>query len=63
MATSVSRLTSLLVTNDPDSATSKTVKAKSFGTPVLEESAFTHLLRDVAPARTVIVPKPSPSSE
>ena len=51
VATSVSRLTSLLVTNDPDSATSKTVKARSFGTPVLEESAFTHLLRDVAPAR------------
>ncbi|MFF4246995.1 DEDDh family exonuclease [Streptomyces sp. NPDC001822] len=63
VATSVSRLTSLLVTNDPDSATSKTVKAKSFGTPVLEESAFTHLLRDVAPAATVAVPKPSPSSE
>lgn len=63
VATSVSRLTSLLVTNDPDSATSKTVKAKSFGTPILEESAFTHLLRDVAPARTVAVPKPSPSSE
>ncbi len=51
VATSVSRLTSLLVTNDPDAATSKTVKAKSFGTPILEESAFTHLLRDVAEAR------------
>ncbi|WP_329036113.1 DEDDh family exonuclease [Streptomyces sp. NBC_00178] len=63
VATSVSRLTSLLVTNDPDAATSKTVKARSFGTPVLEESAFTHLLRDVAPAATVAVPKPSPSSE
>ncbi|MGW2178777.1 DEDDh family exonuclease [Streptomyces sp. NPDC001732] len=50
VATSVSRLTSLLVTNDPDAATSKTVKAKSFGTPILDESAFTHLLRDVAPA-------------
>ncbi|MEU0137051.1 DEDDh family exonuclease [Streptomyces sp. NPDC006296] len=63
VATSVSRLTSLLVTNDPDSATSKTVKAKSFGTPILEESAFTHLLRDVAPAGTVSVPPQSPSSE
>ncbi|MGW1467474.1 DEDDh family exonuclease [Streptomyces sp. NPDC002308] len=50
VATGVSRLTSLLVTNDPDSATSKTVKAKSFGTPVVDEAAFTHLLRDVAPA-------------
>ncbi|WP_405494334.1 DEDDh family exonuclease [Streptomyces sp. NBC_00096] len=51
IATSVSRLTSLLVTNDPDSSTSKTVKAKSFGTPVVDEAAFTQLLRDVAPAQ------------
>lgn len=50
VATSLSRLTSLLVTNDPDSSTSKTVKAKSFGTPVVDEAAFTQLLRDVAPA-------------
>lgn len=51
VATSVSRLTSLLVTNDPDSATSKTVKAKTFGTPVVDEAAFTQLLRDVAAAQ------------
>ncbi|MFF5443848.1 DEDDh family exonuclease [Streptomyces sp. NPDC012888] len=50
VASSVSRLTSLLVTNDPDSATSKTVKAKAYGTPVVDEAAFTQLLRDVAPA-------------
>ncbi|MGW6689309.1 DEDDh family exonuclease [Streptomyces sp. NPDC054961] len=50
IATSLSRLTSLLVTNDPDSATSKTVKAKAFGTPVVDEAAFTQLLRDVAAA-------------
>ncbi|WP_406860136.1 DEDDh family exonuclease [Streptomyces sp. HUAS MG47] len=50
VASSVSRLTSLLVTNDPDSATSKTVKAKSYGTPIVDEAAYTHLLRDVAPA-------------
>ncbi|MGI5399868.1 DEDDh family exonuclease [Streptomyces sp. CA-135486] len=50
VATSVSRLTSLLVTNDPDSSTSKTVKAKSYGTPVIDEAAFTQLLRDVTPA-------------
>ncbi|MFJ5226161.1 DEDDh family exonuclease [Streptomyces sp. NPDC088400] len=50
IATSVSRLTSLLVTNDPASSTSKTVKAASFGTPVLDEAAFTQLLRDVTPA-------------
>ncbi|MFB9601754.1 DEDDh family exonuclease [Streptomyces roseofulvus] len=50
VATSVSRLTSLLVTNDPDAGTSKTVKAKSFGTPILDEAAYAQLLRDVAPA-------------
>ncbi|MEV8586018.1 DEDDh family exonuclease [Streptomyces sp. NPDC051180] len=50
VASSVSRLTSLLVTNDPDSATSKTLKAKSFGTPVVDEAAYTQLLRDVSPA-------------
>ncbi len=58
VATSVSRLTSLLVTNDPDSSTSKTVKAASFGTPVMDEAAFTQLLRDVAPARGA-VPAPA----
>ncbi|WP_370411552.1 DEDDh family exonuclease [Streptomyces fradiae] len=50
VASSVSRLTSLLVTNDPDSATGKTLKAKSFGTPIVDEAAYTQLLRDVAPA-------------
>ncbi|MGK5627431.1 DEDDh family exonuclease [Streptomyces sp. URMC 123] len=50
VATSVSRLTSLLVTNDPDAVTSKVAKARSFGTPVMDEAAFTQLLRDVAPA-------------
>ncbi|MEV6396291.1 DEDDh family exonuclease [Streptomyces sp. NPDC051907] len=50
VASSVSRLTSLLVTNDPESATSKIVKAQSYGTPVVDEAAFTQLLRDVAPA-------------
>lgn len=60
VATSVSRLTSLLVTNDPDSSTSKTVKAASFGTPVVDEGAFTQLLRDVAPAPGA---ESAPSSE
>ncbi|MEV7363778.1 MULTISPECIES: DEDDh family exonuclease [Streptomyces] len=50
VATSLSRLTSLLVTNDPDSGTSKTVKARQYGTPVVDEAAFGQLLRDVAPA-------------
>ncbi|MEU9448584.1 DEDDh family exonuclease [Streptomyces sp. NPDC048277] len=50
VSTSISRLTSLLVTNDPDSGTSKVVKARQFGTPVVDEAAFGQLLRDVAPA-------------
>lgn len=50
VATSISRLTSLLVTNDPDSGTSKVVKARQYGTPVVDEAAFGQLLRDVAPA-------------
>lgn len=50
IATSVSRLTSLVVTNDPDAATSKLAKARAYDTPVIDEAAFTHLLRDVAPA-------------
>ncbi|MFE9094901.1 DEDDh family exonuclease [Streptomyces sp. NPDC007264] len=50
VATSLSRLTSLLVTNDPDSGTSKVVKARAYGTPVVDEAAFGQLLRDVEPA-------------
>ncbi|GAA2644955.1 hypothetical protein GCM10010307_49430 [Streptomyces vastus] len=50
VATSLSRLTSLLVTNDPDSGTSKAVKARQFGTPVVDEAAFGQLLLDVEPA-------------
>ncbi|MFC4497241.1 DEDDh family exonuclease [Streptomyces ovatisporus] len=50
IASQVSRLTSLLVTNDPDSLTSKIVKAQAHGTPVVDEAAFGQLLLDVAPA-------------
>ncbi|MBE4736301.1 MULTISPECIES: DEDDh family exonuclease [Streptomyces] len=50
VATTLSRVTSLLVTNDPDSNTSKVVKARQYGTPVVDEAAFGQLLRDVAPA-------------
>lgn len=57
VATSLSRLTSLLVTNDPDSGTSKTVKARQFGTPVIDEAAFGQLLRDVEPAGAVPEPR------
>jgi len=63
IATSVSRLTSLLVTNDPEASTSKMVKAASYGTPVIDEAAFTQLLRDVAPAeQSVRVSAPSAGS-
>ncbi|WDV50716.1 DEDDh family exonuclease [Streptomyces coeruleorubidus] len=50
VATSLSRLTSLLVTNDPESGTSKVVKARQFGTPIVDEAAFGQLLSDVEPA-------------
>lgn len=50
IATSVSRLTSVVVSNDPDAMTSKVIKARAFGTPVIDEGAFSRLLQDVAPA-------------
>ncbi|WP_272933136.1 DEDDh family exonuclease [Actinacidiphila reveromycinica] len=50
VASSVSRLTSLLVTNDPDSPTTKTVKARQVGTPIIDEARFTELLKAVRPA-------------
>lgn len=53
VSSSVSRLTSLLVTNDPDSLTTKTVRARQLGTPVVDERRFAELLRDVAPAPDV----------
>ncbi|GAA5014049.1 hypothetical protein GCM10025734_61130 [Kitasatospora paranensis] len=49
IATSVSRLTSLLVTNEPDSWSGKARKAREHGTPVVGEDAFLQLLREVAP--------------
>ncbi|MEO3752826.1 DEDDh family exonuclease [Streptomyces sp. B6B3] len=51
VAPTLSRLTSLLVTNDPEAATAKVIRARAFGTPVVDEAAFTRLLDDVAPAR------------
>ncbi|MFI9718955.1 DEDDh family exonuclease [Streptomyces sp. NPDC052396] len=47
---SVSRLTSLLVTNDPGSPTGKVTKARAFRTPVVDEAAFVQLLSHVTPA-------------
>jgi DNA polymerase III subunit epsilon len=53
VASSVSRLTSLLVTNDPDSPTTKAVKARQVGTPVIDERRFAELLKAVVPAADV----------
>ncbi|MDF3293573.1 DEDDh family exonuclease [Streptomyces silvisoli] len=50
VASSVSRLTSLLVTNDPGSPAGKVVNARRFGTPVVDEARFRELLEDVAAA-------------
>ncbi|MEV7779805.1 DEDDh family exonuclease [Kitasatospora sp. NPDC088351] len=49
IATSVSRLTSLLVTNEPGSWSGKARRAREVGTPVVTEDAFLQLLREVAP--------------
>lgn len=47
IASSVSRLTSLLVTNEPGSWSGKARKAREYGTPVVGEDAFLQLLREV----------------
>ena len=49
VAGSVSSRTSLLVTNEPDSWTTKATRARQVGTPIVDEAAFLQLLRDVAP--------------
>ncbi|MFD3453496.1 DEDDh family exonuclease [Streptomyces sp. NPDC058691] len=53
VSSGVSRLTSLLVTNDPGSLTGKTVRARQMGTPVIDERRFAELLKAVAPAPDV----------
>jgi DNA polymerase III subunit epsilon len=50
VASSISRLTSVLVTNDPDGWTTKARRAREVGTPTVTEQAFLELLEDVAPA-------------
>ncbi|WP_327066552.1 DEDDh family exonuclease [Kitasatospora sp. NBC_01250] len=49
IASSVSRLTSVLVTNEPGSWSGKARKARELGTPVIGEDAFLQLLADVSP--------------
>jgi DNA polymerase III subunit epsilon len=56
VASSVSRLTSLLVTNDPGSPAAKAAAARRLGTPVVDEARFRDLLKAVAPA-----PRPLPN--
>lgn len=46
---SVSRFTSVLVTNDGTSATAKARKARENGVPVIDERTFLRLLEDVRP--------------
>lgn len=50
VATSVSRLTSVLVTNDPFACTTKAVRAREVGTPMIDEARFAELLQAVRPA-------------
>ncbi|WP_042376134.1 DEDDh family exonuclease [Streptacidiphilus melanogenes] len=47
VASSVSRLTSLLVTNDPGGWSTKARKAREVGTPTVDEAAFLQLLQHV----------------
>ncbi|MDB1088424.1 DEDDh family exonuclease [Streptomyces sp. ACA25] len=63
IAGSVSRLTSLLVTNDPGSPTAKVAKARQHGTPVLDEAAFTQLLREIVPASGAEIPAQAPAHD
>jgi DNA polymerase-3 subunit epsilon len=49
VASSVSRLTSLLVTNDPDGWSTKARKGREVGTPTVDEAAFLQLLQHVEP--------------
>jgi DNA polymerase-3 subunit epsilon len=53
VASAVSRLTSVLVTNDAQSRTGKIVNAHRFGTPIVDERRFHELLEAVVPAPSV----------
>lgn len=50
----VSRHTSVLVTNDPESGTAKARRARAEGVPVIDEETFLRLLDDVRPG----IPRP-----
>ncbi|MBV9022621.1 MAG: DEDDh family exonuclease [Streptomycetaceae bacterium] len=54
VASAVSRLTSVLVTNDAQSRTGKVVNAHRFGTPIVDEHRFRELLEAVVPAPSLL---------
>ncbi|SDM94243.1 TerD family protein [Streptomyces wuyuanensis] len=69
MMTSVSRHTSLLVTNEPGSASAKARRALAEGVPVVDEHTFLRLLADVRPGTVheatavAVVPVAEPEAE
>ncbi|MFI1471809.1 TerD family protein [Streptomyces wuyuanensis] len=69
MMTSVSRHTSLLVTNEPASDSAKARRALAEGVPVVDEHAFLRLLADVRPGTVheptavTVVPVAQPEAE
>ncbi|WP_122618749.1 TerD family protein [Streptomyces sp. Tu 4128] len=69
MMSSVSRHTSLLVTNEPTSDSAKARRALAEGVPVIDEHTFLRLLADVRPGTAheatavVVAPSTEPESE
>ncbi|GAA2135662.1 hypothetical protein GCM10009727_30080 [Actinomadura napierensis] len=66
--TSVSRFTSVLVTNDAGSGSAKARKARENGVPVIDERTFLRLLGDVRPGvlhgeSGPVIPAPVPKAE
>lgn len=59
---SVSRKTSLLVTNDTESGTGKNRAAREKGVPVVDEAAFAAMLADVRPGVRADAPAAAPSA-
>ncbi|MGW6562362.1 DEDDh family exonuclease [Streptomyces hydrogenans] len=62
MMASVSRHTSVLVTNEAASASAKARRAAAEGVPVLDEDTFLRLLEDVRPGTPHVKQSPAPSA-
>ncbi|MFB7829910.1 DEDDh family exonuclease, partial [Streptomyces hydrogenans] len=62
MMASVSRHTSVLVTNEAASASTKARRAAAEGVPVLDEDTFLRLLEDVRPGTPHMKQSPAPSA-